>query len=921
MKRILTIVCALLFITATINAQTLVKGIVKEKVGEQEQPLPFANVYLEGTTTGTTTNFDGYFELVLEAGTHMLSISFIGYEKVSREITVDGVTPFEINVTLESGGGQKLEEIEVAGRANRENEVILMMDQKKAVVAVEAIGAKQLKVQGVSDAAGAATKITGIVKQEGAKTLNVRGLGDRYNTTLLNGLPIPSNNAETKNIDLELFGTDVIEFIGVEKIFSANRSGDFGGANVNIVSKKFSGDPYISLGAKTGINSSVFETDQFYLQDGPGFWGLDNFQQTTSLQSYRSFETNWNPVMSDVNPNAGFSLDAGKTFKFDNNSKLNTFFTVGFENNKAYSKVTQNRINGSDFWRKRLSGDEFGYSTQTTAMLNLNYQLRNHSFYYNAMLLNSSDQEFKNLYGFVFDRAEDSAMVRRAEFERTSMLVNQLLGEHAINDGLDLNWGVSYNHVNNIIPDRKQVTLNGLNDGQGYFIDIDPSDHYRYFHDFKENEIAANFDVNFKYGDGYGDKDYRSRLTLGGAAKYKIRNFASTQFNHDIYRNRSIFNPPYEVYVDINNIDAFLNHDNLQKNEFYVQTFFGNVIRPSTYDGTTVTYAGFLNYEYNISPKLLALLGFRYEYIYQSVDFVTSLYPSGGTGDFSKHKPLPALSLKYMPNEDNNIRFALGKTYVLPQYTEMAEFLFEGITETTVGNRYIYESDIYNADIKWEWYPNKTDMVSVAGFGKYIQNPINKLVVASASNDYSFANTGDWAYVYGAEFEVKKTLLTVSRESQFTKVFINANLSLMRTKQELNGEKIYEESNGRLNIRFNTETDELQGAAPLIANANLGYRHDWLDNDISLTGSVVYNYVSDRIYLIGTSYFGNQVDKAVHSLDFVLSSSIKAFSVNFKAQNILNPDISRMQENETQDWLVNEYKRGTKFTLGLSYQF
>ncbi len=910
------------------------KGTIKGTVidAKTSEVLIGATVMLEGTTVGTITDFDGNFLIEkIEPGTYNVRCSFISYETTIKE-NVSIADGQEVVIDFKLGESTvEIEGVNVVAKANRESESMLLIDQKEAAIMKESIGAQQLSNQGVSDAASAATKITGVTKQEGSKTLNIRGLGDRYNSTTLNGLPLPSNNAETKNIDLQLFSSDIIGSIGVEKVASGNLYGDFAGANVDIISKKFIGEAFFEIGVKSGFNSSVLDVDDFYLQDGSGFLGFDNFDPTPSLELY-GFETSWNAETKSALPNVGLSLSAGKTFElFD--SKLNTFFTASFDNDYSYSDLLQKRINGSDDIRKNLNGEQYSYETQTTAMLNLNLERKKSDYYFNSMLLNSSNQDLKNLRGFVKDLAEDSALIRRAEFERTTMVVNQLLGEHNLNDKLNLNWGISYNNVNNIIPDRRHLSLNGLDDsGMAYFTDDNESDNFRYFHDFVENEYAANIDISKKFGKSLTDTDYRGKITVGYSGKYKERNFESTQFNHDIYRNRSIFNPPpggYLVTVDVNDIDAFLNDDNLERPDgygFYLKTFFGNAIKPSTYDGTQFINAGFASLEYQLSAKLLGVVGLRFENVYQEVKYVTALDTEGGAGDFTEPQILPSLSLRYAVNDKNNLRFAASSSYVLPQFTEMALFMFEGITETTVGNPFLYPSKIYNADLKWELFPKSGELISVAAFGKYITDPMNRVVQASASNDFTYANTGDWAYLYGAEIELKKDIFTIETGTGYKKLFATANLTLMETNQDLNGEKVREETqdengNSLININFNKEEDVLQGAAPLIANASLGYKVNWAEGKNSLTSSLVYGYVSDRLYLIGFSSFGNQVDKNVHTLDYVLKSTFNKFGVSISAKNILNNDIERVQENESGDFLVRSYKNGVKISVGISYKF
>lgn len=884
-----------------------ITGNVKD--GKTGEALIGASVYVDGTTLGTVTDFDGNYNLInVPTGTITLKCSFISYETKSEEnITIKEGNSVVVNFEMGSSTVE-LNDVKVIAKAKRESEVVLLLDQKKSAVIKQSIGAQQLSTQGISDAATAAAKITGVTKQEGTNGLNVRGLGDRYNTTTLNGLPLPSNDAEYKNLDLELFSTDIIEFVDVEKVPTANLYGDFAGANINIVSKVHSGDPFLRADVKTGYNTSVSDADKFYLGDGSGLLGFDNFTYPTNLSVY-NFKNNWNPKEKTVYPNLGLSLSGGKSFAFDN-SKLNAFFTLSFENEYSYSELLQRKVNGSNDVRTDLKGEKFQYETQTTGMINLNYKKGSNNIYFNSLFLNTSDQSLKNLRGTIFDLAEVGALVRRAEYERNTVLVNQLLGDHKISNNMNLSWGIAYNNVKNIVPDRRHNTLEGENEQEKTFATNDQANNNRYFHELNEDEVAANLNLDYKFGKNINDADYRGKISLGYFGKYKTRNFESTQFNHKIKTNQ---------LVNVMDIDSYFNNENLQKDYFDLKVLSNDFVTLSTYDGKQIITAGFASLEYNLSSKLLALVGVRIENVFQEIKYKTSL--GEGKEDFTELNVLPNLSLRYALNDKSNLRFASGITYTLPQFKESALFLFEGITDVTVGNPYLKPSTNYNGELKWEFFPKPSELFSVAGFGKYIIDPINKYVRASAGNEFTYANTGDWALLYGVEFEVKKDLFSSSGTHTSKKVYTTANLTLMETNQELDQDKIIEQTKGNFNANFNKKEEELQGAAPVIANANLSYRYNWKDGENSVTSTLVYSYASNRLNLIGYSSLGNQVDNESHNLDFVVKSKFNQFGLSFSAKNLLNQDVERIQKNESQNWVVESYKKGIKLSLGLSYTF
>lgn len=162
---------------------------------------------------------------------------------------------------------KKIEGVVIKGSTKKGTEANLINLQKKSVEVIERVGSVQLAKQGVGDAATAVTKATGTTKQEGSGQIFVRGLGDRYNSTTLNGLPIPSDDPEYKNINLEIFKTSMIEYISLDKVYNPKMLGDFGGANVNIVSKEHTGKPYFRVGIGSSINLQTFDKKDFKVQD------------------------------------------------------------------------------------------------------------------------------------------------------------------------------------------------------------------------------------------------------------------------------------------------------------------------------------------------------------------------------------------------------------------------------------------------------------------------------------------------------------------------------------------------------------------------------------------------------------------------------------------------------------------------------
>ncbi|MEX0273479.1 MAG: TonB-dependent receptor, partial [Flavobacteriaceae bacterium] len=901
-----------LFICAQLSGQGTT-GSIAGKLTDKEMnndPLPFANVLIKGTTKGTTSDFDGLYEIPgLEPGSYTIVYSFLGYETVeipNVEVVADKVTT--INVPLSASEGVSLDEVVVTTVARKDSEVALLLDQKKAISLETSIGAQELARKGVGDAAAAVTKVTGISKEEGSGNVYVRGLGDRYNITTFNGLPLPSNNTSKKNIDLSLFGTDIIEAIRIDKTFNAKNYGDFAGANVNIVSKHHSGSGYLGVGLKSGGNTEALGVDRFYLNDGPnksGFYDTD----IPDFPFSNNFPTSWDREEIAGSPiNLGFSLKGGNSFNLGENTRLNVFAVGSFDNKYGYREGINQ---GAPNIRTALPNSEFdyqgySYSTTTTLMANVGLLFSNdHTLKYNFLRLNNTDQKQQEYFG-ILDREDDApeggGFIQRATFERTSIYVHQLLGTHGFGDTFQIDWGLGYNDVRNLVPDRRQNTLlpvrNDQPEGPKSFALVSAaSENHRFFQQLDEDELAANLSATLRFKQNE-DEEFDGALTVGYNGRFKNVDFEATQFN---YQFLNITNQPV---VDPRNIDAYFENNPLNSGLYQIRTFrgpasFPGALIPQTYGGDQQINAGYITLEYKLMPSFTLFAGLRGEQITQNINWSTVIQGEDNN-DLDTFEILPSLALKYELNDKNNLRFAASKTYTLPQFKERAPFLFqEEINQDTFGNAALKNSVNYNFDVRWELFPTTSEIVSVGAFYKYIENPINTFLVVSAANDMSYANTGDKATALGAELEVRMDLMErdIERNEDILtqKLSVGGNLSYLKTNQDLDSGKVQNETG--LSAAFTNTEAALQGASDIIVNADITFSKD-LRNQGNVKATLAGNYFSDRIFALGSTGRGHLVDKGFVTLDFISSWSLnERLTLGLHIKNILNPLIERVNEN------------------------
>ena len=538
------------------------------------------------------------------------------------------------------------------------------------------------------------------------------------------------------------------------------------------------------------------------------------------------------------------------------------------------------------------------------------------------MYINSSSQKHEEFRGIidVFD-APGNGYLSRSTFERTSLLINQLLGNHTLSNRLNFDWGISYNMMTNVIPDRMQntfVPLDNNNPNSPLIVsDLNQSDNHRFFQEMTDDEIAGNFTLSYKFGKT-ADDTYKGKFIAGYSARYKEINFDATQFNFDILEPN--VNLPI---IDLNNIDGFFNQNGIDLGYYRISTFRGNLsnpnaLNPQNYNGQQIISAGFGAIEYQFTPKLFVIAGFRSEFIIQDIFYSTSLKTGKKLTDTMEY--LPSLTAKYEVSEKQNIKIAASKTYTLPQFKERAPFLFEEVGQSYFGNENLYNSTDYNFDLKWEMFPKNGEVISFTGFGKYIQNPINQVTVASATNDISWVNSGERAIGLGIEGEWRKSI--ISRENnttgEKTNLGFGINVSYLHTTQDLDTEKVINENPG-ISVAFTNQDSRLSGASDLLVNSDISFNKEF-KNDKSLTATLTGGYFSDRIYALGVTGKGDLVDSEVITLDFILKYNIsKNIGFGFSARNLTDPTIERTQD--IQNVVVDSYKKGRNFSFSMKYSF
>lgn len=885
-----------------INAQTIFKGSVKEE--KTNNPIQGVTISIKNSNEGTITTNNGDYQLEVKPGIYTLVASFISYKTVEYvDVEIKRGETKRIDFRL-ADAFEQLGEVVVATRKNLEGEKLLTLERQQATIAIENIGVKEMSAKGLSTVADGIKKITGI-SMEGNSRVFVRGLGDRYSMTSLNGFPIASPNPDNKLIPLTLFPTTVVKNVTVSKVYQPSVFGDYSGAHINVETKENIGADFFTFGLSTGGRTNVLFND-FYSSDKGGkgvpYLGISGGAKLSrSIKSMHPddfinyarsndpFGTSFAIERKTALPELNMEVGVGKSWKIGD-QKLNAMVAANFGNEYVLNKDAYTSImNAQGVIRERFDYDKYMYETTFTSLAQISYSLRTHDMIsYNIMYINNTEDIYTQRDGL--DAEGNELLGSNSIYHRYTLLNNQITGKHEFANRLFTDWQFSYGKTTSDEPDRRQVMFAKNLDGSLALFKLNQQETMRYFSDLFEDEW--NGEVKIKYH--LNKAEHPDFVRLGASLRDKSRDFHSTNF----YYNVKNLHP--EI-TNIHNTNAFLNQENVANGTITINK---NAQDRNNYYADADITALFVDLEYYPIKNLLLAGGIRYEHSSQSVRYWTD-------GGVAKKETLnandffPALNLKYTINGNQNIRLSVSRTITRPSFIEMAPFEYQesygGITSR--GYADIKNGYNTNIDLRYERFSDQGDMYSIGAYYKHLNDPIEKILEYSGSLIQSFRNV-DNGTAAGLELEVRKKI-TKDLKVDFNVSYIYTHISLPE------------------NSTYTDESRKLQGASPYLINLDINYTPTFGKMKEG-SFSLVYNVQGPRISSVGIGGVNNVIEEAFHSLDFVGSYKLNThMKLKFQLKNLINQkqEFSQKVAETNQKEIVEHYKKGLSIGVGFTLDF
>lgn len=917
--QILFIICIILFHSQTISAQS---GSIYGKVADagNGEVLIGANVLVVGTNYGASTDIDGKYAIKgLESGRYTIRVSYISYTTVTVEnVIVKTGENTELNLTLETSSTE-LEEVVVTAEALKNTEANILKIQKTSANIVDGLSSELIKKNNSSDGTDVLKRMTGVTISDG-KYAFVRGVGDRYNNTLLNGANLPSTDPEKKSFSYDIFPAGLIENVITSKTFTPDKPADFSGGLVQINTIEFPNKFTLDISTTSGFNKgTTFKSFDSYSGGGKDYLAYDdgtrkypnlisdnrvvrgNYTDDQISEITKSFKNNWSITNSNAPINSSFKISVGDNYSFGND-------VLGYVASLNYSNGFENSTKEKNFYdfagpRYTYTGENYSKNVMLGGLLNISYKLSstNKFSFKNVFNQNADDETIK--YKGDYRYAGQYREITSLRFVSRSLRSHQLVGEHFVGllNGLNIDWGLSLSRSDRNEPDgRRYVYSRALDDPETEplrFL-LDQSLATRFYGTLVDNDFGLNTNFNFKLF----DDNSLPKIKVGLLYNKKDRNFDARIFG---FRNGARGNFALEDSVLQLSIDRIFQPENINPTFINVT----EITKPSdSYDSNQKIAAGYLMFDATVFDQFRVVSGVRFEYSNQNLSSFTLTGEAVEVKNYYRDW-LPSINVTYLINPEMNLRLGYSTTLARPEFREIAPFTYFDFlsNELVQGNTDLKRALINNFDIRYEMFPGAGELVAVSMFYKRFINPIELILIASSGNEAirSFANA-ESANNYGLEFEIRKNLNFIS--DIMNNFSIVGNATLIKSKIKLN--------NAGSNT-FQKNDRPLQGLAEYVFNLGLYY-----DNlDLGFNTSIIYNKVGSRIARVGVNDLGDIIEKPVDLIDFNISKKIfDKFTIKFSAKDLLNQDRLFIQQTTEGDRVSDLVKTGRSFSLGLAYQ-
>lgn len=893
----------------SITAQTF-RGKVVDK--EYNDPLIGVSVYQKNNKQlGTITETDGSFEVsVPSKGETVFVFSYIGYE--TQEINLKGKKELIVRLTPAS---QQIESVTVTGKMKKNTDNGARFLERESYKVVNIMSAKSMELSPDINVANVLQRMSGVSLEKSSSGQGqyaiLRGMDKRYNYTLINNVKIPSPDNKNRYVPLDIFPSELLDRLEVNKSLTADMESDATGGAVNMVMKDSPDNLLLQVNLATGYDAMYFDQK------------FSTFNKK-EINKHAPRELNGEKYQADINdmsrngshnstiqpmPSLVGGVAIGNRFL---NNKLGMIFAGSFQNqykgnNSLFFTDNMNQTESTvrlSTMKNRNYSERF---MQYGGHLKLDYKLseKHHLKWYNALIGNQNQQVRNSTdtnlsLNYQPDKGNSLENIEiRTRYGEQAIFVSTLQGESKFRKNLLMDWSLVYSKAKNERPDNTYITLENYR--AGYEDKITASNSEKRWEHNSDQDLAAYVNFDYKINNSWFDLS----LQCGGMYRHKTRDNYYVSY---LMTPQGNSRPEYGI-----------DFDHLADIRWKVSTPFGSV-GPLNYDAGEDIAAGYLMGTINKGIFNL-IAGVRAEYTDQNY---LMYFPAAGddpNGNQTYADILPSVNLKAGILKNMNIRASYFKSLNRPGFFEIVPFSVINEDYMEFGNKDLKRAIIHNMDLRWEYFPGAAEQIMAGFFYKKIKNPIEYAyhTINNRQFGYGPVNLGT-ATNFGFEIDFIKFVGDFGVKANYT-----------YTKSEINTPKtVYgKDSAGKLVKKTVDQSRPLVGQTPHIANLSLLYKNKQYKWDIQVSAS----YTGEKIVIASHYLDSDYWQGGMFSLDLSLDKRIgKHVSLFAKASNLLNTPTIRYiktvneyngkfagQDLKSGRTLIREDKTGSSLLAGIRY--
>lgn len=883
------------------------------------QPIRAGKVVVQGHPELTSAiNSDGTFKLVLAPGKYKLLFTAENYVDTNvDEVEVKASEVTEASTVLpQKGAVQKVEVVEKVG-AVAANAEAMLTERKLAAVVSDGISADEIRKTVASDAAGAVEKVTGVSIVDSGYVY-VRGLGERYSSTMLNNAMIPTTEPEKRVVPLDLFPASLIDNIKVLKTYSPDLPGEFSGGVVQMRTVEFPAARTLRFSMNYGFNSQTTgkafggyrggALDAFGFDDGtrslPKLIPTDKrliagaFTDSQFQQFGQIFQNNWVLAPSNsMRPTQSYSISGGDSFW---KGRIGLVGAISFTNQPQRTNEVQRylRTGGGGQPFVFTNYDNFQSNMESArlgAVLNVSVRLNSSSkLMFRNTVTRDTDKEGRQFTGL--NGGIDSVIeATRLRWVERGLVSTGVEGEHAIaklGNSL-LTWQFTYSTSARNEPDLRETVRGQEANGRFSFLP-NPDSGIRLFTNLNDKIYEPLTEMSKPFYKG----PISGLFKVGFRGTFRDRNFDARRFRYVPIRTQTLnFNLP---------TDELFAPSNIRPDGFVIREITRGT---DAYTANMDIYGGFAMVELALGPKWRVIGGVRFEDADIRVQTIDPLVPGAGPAyaNLANRDALPGVNVVYALTSRQNLRFGYGRTVNRPDFRELSPFEFTNVLGgyATAGNPNLRRAKIDNYDARWELFLGGDQVIAASYFIKQFADPIESIFTPTSGElRQSFLNARG-ARNQGVELEWRRSLAFI--RPNMKPFSLLTNVTIVDSDVKLPSDPI-------LTAQLTSLQRPLMGQSRYIFNV-IG---EWNEPRWRSNARLFVNSVSRRLTDVGTFRLPDIYQQRKTLVDFAYQYDLKEggkWSLRFTAENLTNNEYRWTQA----DIVQRAFRIGRTFSVGTSF--